>query len=393
MRLSGVLRETISQVQKLIKDDLNILKVDKYIVNVKAGMGGAGLARHDGVGGNGGDVYFVAKPNLAFSDIKKRLKSKMKIRADNGEAATKISLIGQHAKHQYFDVPIGIEVVNRENNSLISRCSKPFRRYLIARGGQGGYAKLNYKGTKGDIFDVELHLKLRPNIGLLGFPNAGKSTLLKALVPEKSVKIADYAFTTVNPQVAFYKNETNSDGFNLEDPPYTLSVADLPGIIEGASKNRGRGYQFLKHLEYADIIVMVIDSQGFQLKNELDCPFRNALESVSLLNKEVELYDQKLARKPIVCVLNKVDALNEEKKKQINALALSLQSQKWIDNVSEELRPNTPMRFEHVVQLSAKSGKIKEFKKVLNIMKHHLHELKDVKEDPMESQNKRKVYI
>ena len=227
------------------------------------------------------------------------------IRADNGEAATKFSLIGQHAKHQYFDVPIGIEVVNRENNSLISRCSKPFRRYLIARGGQGGYAKLNYKcvlfiycsinflfrGTKGDIFDVELHLKLRPNIGLLGFPNAGKSTLLKASVPEKSVKIADYAFTTVNPQVAFYKNETNNDSFNLEgqfnffnhapliyilssDPPYTLSVADLPGIIEGASKNRGRGYQFLKHLEYADIIVMVIDSQGFQLKNELDCPFR-----------------------------------------------------------------------------------------------------------------------
>lgn len=144
------------------------------------------------------------------------------------------------------------------------------------------------RGSKGDTFDVEIHLKLRPNIGLLGFPNAGKSTLLKALVPEKSVKIADYAFTTVNPQVAFFKNkeEFSVEGdfplffktiklnFKALDPSFTLSIADLPGIIEGASMNRGKGYKFLKHLEYADIVVMVVDCQGFQLKNELDCPFR-----------------------------------------------------------------------------------------------------------------------
>lgn len=380
MRLSLILRETISHVQKLIKDDLNILKVDKYVVNLKAGCGGSGLPRYDGVGGNGGNIFFVAKPSLAFSDIKKRLRNKMKIRAENGEPATKTALIGQHAKHQLFDVPIGIEVVNRQNNTLIARCSKPFHRYIVARGGEGGYAKLGYKGTKGETLDVELHLKLRPNIGLLGFPNAGKSTLLKALVPEKSVKIADYAFTTVNPQVAFWKNEFNDREFG--EPSFTLSVADLPGIIEGASMNRGKGYKFLKHLEYADVIVMVVDCQGFQLKNELDCPFRTPLESIALLNREVELYNEKLVKKPVVCVLNKIDTLESEQLTNVSKLSSALASGKWIDDVPDNMRPKIKMRFEHVVQLSAKSGKIEEFKKSLALMRNHLHALQDVKEDP-----------
>ncbi|CAL2037349.1 unnamed protein product [Caenorhabditis brenneri] len=390
MRLSLILRESIAQVQKLIKDDLNILKVDKYVINLKAGSGGSGLARYDGVGGRGGNIYFVAKPSIAFSDIKKRLKNKMKIRAENGESATKTSLIGQHAKHQLFDVPIGIEVVNRTDNTLIARCSKPFHRYMIARGGEGGHSKMSYKGARGETIDVELHLKLRPNIGLLGFPNAGKSTLLKALVPEKSVKIADYAFTTVNPQVAFWKNETDDGEFG--EPAFTLSVADLPGIIEGASMNRGKGYKFLKHLEYADVIVMVVDCQGFQLKNELDCPFRTPLESIALLNREVELYNEKLAKKPVVCVLNKIDTLDSEQLTSISKLSSALVSGKWTDEVPDTMRPKINMRFEHVVQLSAKSGEIKQFKKVLALMRNHLHALQDVKEDT-EMQKKVRRFI
>ncbi|CAO4369961.1 unnamed protein product [Caenorhabditis nigoni] len=393
MRLSLIRRGTISQIQKLIKDDLNILKVDKYVLNVKAGSGGSGLARYDGVGGNGGDVFFVAKPSLAFADIKSRLKNKMKIRSDNGGSATKTTLIGQHAKHQFFDVPVGIEVVDRENNVLIARCSKPFGRYLIAHGGQGGYVKTGYKGTKGEALDVEIHLKLRPNIGLLGFPNAGKSTLLKALVPEKSVKIAEYAFTTVHPQLAFYKSENDNNSSLLEDNMFTLSVADLPGIIEGASQNRGKGYKFLKHLEYADVIVMVIDSQGFQLKNDLDCPFRTPLESVSLLNKELELYDPKLVRKPAICILNKADTLDEKQKKEISLLISSLGTQKWADDVPEDLRPKTPMKFEHVIQLSAKSKEIDEFKKILTLMRHHLHTLSDAKENPEDRRAVKKQFI
>lgn len=390
MRFSLILRDTVSQVQKLIKNELNVLKVDKYVVSVKAGSGGAGLSRYDGVGGDGGNVYFIAKPSLAFPDIKQRLQNKMKIIAANGEAATTVKLIGQHAKHHLFDVPVGIEVVDKNSNTLIARCSKPFHRYLIARGGEGGHAKMGYKGEKGESIDVELHLKLRPNVGLLGFPNAGKSTLLKALVPAKSVKIADYAFTTVNPQIAFWRN---GDEEELQDPSFTLSVADLPGIIEGASMNRGKGYKFLKHLIYADVIAMVVDCQGFQLKNELDCPFRNPVESISLLNREIELYDRKLTKKPFICVLNKTDALNEKQKQEISKLASSLLTNEWINNVEEGLRPKDLIRFEHVVQLSAKSGEIEDFKKAMSLMRYRLHALSDVKEDYNEKRTAMRKYV
>ncbi|CAI5445442.1 unnamed protein product [Caenorhabditis angaria] len=378
-----LLKETITSVQKLIKHDLNIVTADKYIISVKAGNGGTGLARYNGCGGYGGNVYFVAKPNVAFTDIKRKLKSKMKIRADPGVSANKLGLIGAHGKHEYFEVPIGIEVVDRENNTLIARCSRPFNKYLIARGGEGGSANTGYKGLPGQALEIEVHLKLRPNIGLLGFPNAGKSTILKAFVPEKSVKIADYPFTTVNPQVAFWNSSTPSTSSTSPlAENFTVSLADLPGIIEGASRNRGRGYQFLKHLEYADIVLMVVDCQGFQLKNELDCPFRTPLESIALLNKEVENYDKKLAKKPIVLVLNKIDLLeSDESRDNIQSLQNLLKTKNWWMGLPEEFRPTIPMRFENVIQLSAKSGKIEELQKVLTGLRHHIHALTDVPEN------------
>lgn len=131
---------------------------------------------------------------------------------------------------------------------------------------------------------MAIHLKLQPNVGLVGFPNAGKSTLLKALVPEKNIKIASYPFTTLKPQVCHVryapdKNlpsdpSTDDEEAVVPEKPFTLTVADLPGIIEGASRNRGRGYAFLKHLEHSNIVLMVVDVHGFQLSARLDEPFR-----------------------------------------------------------------------------------------------------------------------
>ncbi|KAK6036821.1 hypothetical protein COOONC_25674 [Cooperia oncophora] len=118
---------------------------------------------------------------------------------------------------------------------------------------------------------MSLHLKLRPNVGLVGFPNAGKSTLMKAIVPRKSIKIAPYPFTTTKPQLAFWTAEKGRKG--IEDD-FTLSLADLPGLIEGAAQNRGKGHKFLKHLEYSDILLLVVDCMGFQLSNNLNEPFR-----------------------------------------------------------------------------------------------------------------------
>lgn len=140
-------------------------------------------------------------------------------------------------------MPIGVEAVNKNTNILLARCTEPFQRHMLAQGGQGGSAANDYRGSRGEALVVELHLKLRPNVGLIGLPNAGKSTLLKALVPKKRVKIASYPFTTTKPQLCFLDELEDN---NVIEERYRLSVADLPGLIEGASKNRGKGFTFFE---------------------------------------------------------------------------------------------------------------------------------------------------
>ncbi|KHJ97426.1 Obg family GTPase CgtA [Oesophagostomum dentatum] len=254
MRRTTSLWASIKQVQKLIKHDQNVLERDAYTLHVTAGSGGNGLARYDGRGGNGGNVYLTASTSMAFTDIKKNLGGKMKLKAQNGGHSQKIKLVGDDGQHTYFEVPVGVEAVDVERNVLLARCSRPFQRYLIAQGGSGGCARNQYKGEPGESFEVSLHIKLRPNVGLVGFPNAGKSTLMKAFVPRKFVKIAPYPFTTTKPQVAFWVAEKRKE--NQEDD-FTLSIADLPGLIEGASQNRGKGYKFLKHLEFVMVFLRI----------------------------------------------------------------------------------------------------------------------------------------
>lgn len=156
-------------------------------------------------------------------------------------------------------------------------------------------------------------MKLSPNMGLVGFPNAGKSTLLKALAPEKrSIKIAPYPFTTIKPQLI----DIRFDEYTGEEKEnrFSLSCADLPGLIEGAAKNRGKGHAFLKHLEYSDMLVFVVDVNGFQLSANLNHDkFRTPIETIALLNKELEAYDKKLVKKPCILVLNKIDLPDGQK--------------------------------------------------------------------------------
>ncbi|KAK6055732.1 Obg family GTPase CgtA [Cooperia oncophora] len=252
MRYSLLLRATVKEVQKLIKHDLGIVEQDKFTIRVSAGSGGHGLSRYDGRGGNGGSVYVRALPNMAFSDIRKRLGGKMRLKAVSGTSSKKVKLVGDDGEDTCFDVPVGVEAVDDDRNVLLARCTRPFQKYLIARGGCGGNARNDFKGEQGEQFNMSLHLKLRPNVGLVGFPNAGKSTLMKAIVPRKSIKIAPYPFTTTKPQLAFWTAEKGRKG--IEDD-FTLSLADLPGLIEGAAQNRGKGHKFLKHLEYSDILL------------------------------------------------------------------------------------------------------------------------------------------
>ncbi|ETN68819.1 hypothetical protein RB195_000701 [Necator americanus] len=380
MRCSCLLRSSIKQVQQLIKHEQTIVEKDIFTLRVSAGSGGNGLSRYDGRGGNGGSVYLTASTSMAFTDIKKKLGGKMKLKAQNGTHSQKIKLVGDDGEHTYLQVPVGVEAVDTERNVLLARCSRPYQRYLIARGGTGGNARNHYKGEPGEQFDVSLHLKLRPNVGLVGFPNAGKSTLMKAFVPRKSIKIAPYPFTTTKPQVAFWVAEKHKE----EEEDFTLSIADLPGLIEGAAQNRGKGHKFLKHLEYADVLLLVVDCLGFQLSNNLNEPFRTPLEVVALLNRELEDYSKKLVEKPALLVLNKIDIAPD--KEEPSRLAQVLRGFDWPLNLSDELRPRFPLQFDFVLPISAKLGEIEELKRALvrtyrnvrpSIVPEHLRESDD----------------
>uniref|UniRef100_A0A0N5BY47 OBG-type G domain-containing protein n=1 Tax=Strongyloides papillosus TaxID=174720 RepID=A0A0N5BY47_STREA len=353
MRLSFLRFASISEVT-------GILANDKIRLSIKAGSGGSGLARYNGVGGNGGDIIFVPKYSLTFNSfLKKFINSGHVIKSENGVNSTVMNLVGKHGKHTILEVPLGVECINEMNQILVARCDRENFRYLVAKGGWGGCAANNYQGRKGDKLLITLHLKIKANVGFLGLPNAGKSTLLKALVPKKPVKIAPYPFTTLKPQVCHYKYSSDEQ----YDFPFSLTFADLPGLIEGAHANRGRGHEFLKHLEYSDIVAMIVDISGFYLPTNTDNTFRNPLECISILNRELEKYDKKLLRKPVVLVLNKIDL--EDGDKIADSIIDNIKSKKWLEQVPENIRPSNPITFKSIIKISAKEGRLNNFQEIV----------------------------
>ena len=191
----------------------------------------------------------------------------------------------------------------------------------MARGGLGGQQVTEFNGLKGEETKVVLDLKLIADVGLVGFPNAGKSSLLKA-ISRASPRIADYpckfsvihlviwsltcplffAVTTLKPQI----------GTITFDDLRQITIADLPGLIEGAHENAGLGHRFLKHIERTQILLLMIDINGFRLGHKY--PHRTPLETLALLNKELELYGRNILSKPAVLIVNKMDTEGAEEK-------------------------------------------------------------------------------
>ncbi|CEF68310.1 Mitochondrial ribosome-associated GTPase 2 [Strongyloides ratti] len=353
-----------------------ILLHDKLRLSIKAGNGGCGLARYNGIGGNGGNVIFIAKSNVTFPSFLKKFQTDYTVKGENGANSVIVNLVGKHGSDKILEVPLGIDCVNEVDKMLVARCNKHNQRYLIAKGGLGGCASNNYQGRRGERFLLTIHLKVKANVGFLGFPNAGKSTLLKALVPKKKIKIAPYPFTTLRPQVCHFKYPTD----NPQDFPFSLTFADLPGLIEGAHVNRGKGYEFLKHLEYSDIIVMVIDISGFFLSNSNGNIYRNPLECISILNQEVERYNYKLLNRPVVLVLNKIDIPDGEK--IADGIKEAIEKRTWFKNVPEDIRPANPIYFQEIVKTSAKEGRLNNFQEIVRKLydeKYPLRTLDDIK--------------
>lgn len=280
--------------------------IDKVKVFVKAGDGGRGCLSflrekyreyggpNGGNGGRGGSVVFVADINvgtlLDFS-------YKPKIIARTGESGKGANKTGADSEDTIVRVPIGTLVY--KGGRLAADLSKEGARVCVAKGGRGGRGNRSFKnrfntapriyekGQPGEEFEVELELKLIADVGLAGFPNAGKSTLLSRLSNARP-KVADYPFTTLSPNLGLVGHKGKS-----------FVMADIPGLIEGAHAGKGLGGDFLRHVERTRVLIHVIDPMGFEKVS--------AVEGIKKIEEELRHYSRKLATKPKILAINKQD--------------------------------------------------------------------------------------
>ena len=260
-----------------------------------------------GDGGNGGNVYFqVDKDKNTLIDFRYNKKFKAK----NGENGSGSHCNGKYGEDLYIKVPIGTVVKDAETGKVIADLSEPNQKELILRGGRGGRGNSHFAtatrqaprfsedGDKGEEKEIILELKLLADVGLLGFPNVGKSTFL-ATVTDAKPKIANYHFTTIIPNLGVVKTK-DGNGF---------VIADIPGIIEGASEGVGLGIQFLRHVERTRLLLHFLDVSGQE--------GRNPVEDFYIINQELKKYSEKLSTRKQIIVANKIDVIDVENSKEL----------------------------------------------------------------------------
>ncbi|XP_033639188.1 GTP-binding protein 10-like [Asterias rubens] len=309
--------------------------IDQVRIHVKGGAGGQGHPAYGGKGGNGGDVFVKANKNISMKD----LKMKRRHVAGIGENSRVRALQGSKGNDVIIKVPLGVCVAT-DDRHVLGDLDTEGPRVLVAKGGRGGCHDNQWSGEKGQGGNIKLILKLIADVGLVGFPNAGKSTLLKAL-SRSQPKIASYPFTTIRPQVGIVEYPDQRQ----------ISLADLPGLIEGAHMNYGMGHTFLRHVERTKLLLFMVDVHGFQLSDRH--PFRSSFETIMLLNKELELYKPELTRKPAILALNKMDIEGAEECLQETRKLLQ---ERDYSSISEELRPASMIQFEDIIPVSAQEG-------------------------------------
>ena len=287
---------------------------DYVKILIKAGDGGDGAVTFrrekyvaaggpdGGDGGNGGSVYFQVDPN-ANTLIDFRYNKKYK--AQNGENGSGANCYGKKGEDLYINVPIGTIIKDAETGKVVADLSKEGQVELVLKGGRGGKGNSHFAtstrqaprfaqgGDKGEEKEVILELKLLADVGLLGFPNVGKSTFLSVVTAAKP-KIANYHFTTIDPNLGVVKTKTGN----------SFVIADIPGIIEGASEGVGLGIQFLRHVERTRLLLHVIDVSGTE--------GRNPVEDFYTINEELKKYSDKLSTRKQIIVANKIDVMQDE---------------------------------------------------------------------------------
>lgn len=255
-----------------------------------------------GDGGKGGDVYFIVDPD-ANTLVDFRYKKKFK--AENGKNGEANHRYGKSGEDLYIKVPIGTVIKDAETNEILADLSEANQIEKIFPGGRGGKGNSHFAtstrqaprfsmgGEKGIEKEVILELKLLADVGLIGFPNVGKSTLL-SIVTSATPKIADYHFTTLEPNLGVVKSEYGD----------SFVIADIPGIIEGASDGTGLGLQFLRHIERTRLLLHVIDVSGTE--------GRNPAKDFYTINEELKKYSEKLSSRKQIIVANKIDSMQDE---------------------------------------------------------------------------------
>jgi GTP-binding protein len=288
--------------------------VDEAVVKVEAGDGGSGIVSFwrekfvakggpdGGDGGDGGDIYIQADENLnTLIDYRfERL-----YRADRGENGSGGNCTGKRGKDKIMRVPVGTRAIDIDTNEVIGEVAEHGKKVMVAKGGWHGLGNSRFKssvnraprqktlGTKGEMREIRLELLLLADVGMLGLPNAGKSTFIRAVSAAKP-KVADYPFTTLIPSL----------GVVSVVPGKSFVVADIPGLIEGAADGAGLGIRFLKHLERCRVLLHMIDV----LPIDGSDPVQNALTIID----ELEQYSDKVSDKPRWLVFNKSDLLPEQ---------------------------------------------------------------------------------
>ncbi len=287
--------------------------VDKARISVHAGKGGDGaVAFHrekyvaaggpdGGDGGRGGSVVFVADDNMStLMDFR----YKRKYAAGNGANGQGKRCYGKDGESLYIKVPRGTLIRDTETGAIMHDMSSG-EDWVAAKGGRGGWGNMHFAtptrqvprfakpGLPGESHDITLELKLLADVGLVGFPNVGKSTLL-SVVSKAHPKIANYHFTTLFPNL----------GVVYVDEGRSFVMADIPGIIEGASEGAGLGHDFLRHIDRCRLLVHLVDVSGSE--------GRDPVEDMKSINAELKEYDEELAARPQIVVANKCDLLSED---------------------------------------------------------------------------------
>lgn len=285
---------------------------DSIVITVASGKGGAGsTAFHrekfiveggpsGGDGGRGGSVYFFVDPN---ADSLSKYRGKHHHKAKNGEAGGNKNMHGKSGEDLVLTVPVGVQVIDEEGGEILLDLTVPNSKVLFLEGGKGGLGNVHFKsstnqkptyaqpGLPGIEKRVKLELKLIADVGLVGFPNVGKSTFISVVSAAKP-EIADYEFTTLKPNLGVVDIDYDN----------SFVVADIPGIIEGASEGRGLGFEFLKHIERTRLSLYCLDAARET----------SLFEQYKTLSGELKSYSEKLSCNNFAVVITKTDALSDE---------------------------------------------------------------------------------